>query len=219
MGIEMRLHLVDGDLLLKLLDMDWNELVQAMDSNSLRSSRPAMDARLNRTFDIDCEAEFLDLADHISGEGTTREVLSQSRGHEALLKLVEWSSCGHWEAWEGRCFLYIENAIDHTVDNVESMYLDHIWDEVASGLSSLSESDFSEKVCEDWMNRRKELGETLDESMDPHIIPTFEAHDRAARALHYAMLKEGFVKILGREHLEAKNWGHGEWNLGVLLDS
>ena len=28
-----------------------------------------------------------------------------------------------------------------------------------------------------------------------------------------------YVQILGREHLDAKLWGHGDWNLGNLLDS
>ena len=32
----------------------------------------------------------------------------------------------------------------------------------------MSESEFAEKVCEDWMNRRKEMGETLDEKKDPN---------------------------------------------------
>ena len=80
--------------------------------------RPTLDPKLNRDFDIDCEAEFLDLADTISGTGTVREVLSDNSGYDALLKLVEWASIGYWEAWEGRCFLYIENAINQKISNV-----------------------------------------------------------------------------------------------------
>ena len=218
MGIEMRLHLVDGDVLHSLLAMDWQELVGSFNSSSLRDIRPAIDTRLERSFDIDCEAEFLDLADHISGSGTVRDVLSESNGHDALLKLVEWASIGHWEAWEGRCFLYIENAIGREVADVEEMYLSDTWEEIRNGISRMSETEFAEKVCADWMERRKELGETLDEKKDPRIIPTFEAHDRASRKLHYAASSK-LVPILGREHLDAKNWGHGDWNLGNLLDS
>ena len=33
------------------------------------------------------------------------------------------------------------------------------------------------------MERRKELGETMDEKEDPRIVPTFEAHDRLPRPL------------------------------------
>jgi len=219
MGIEMRLHLVDAECLQSILNMDWNVLVDGMENQKFRSLRPPKEKTMNRAFDIDSEANFLDLADNISGTGTVAEVLQKSKGHEALLKLVEFSSTGYWEAWEGRCFLYIENAIGHSVNDVDSMYLEPIWDEVKEGLSRMTADEYAEKVCEDWMDRRKNLGETLDEKQDPRIIPTFEAHDRAARALHHAVNLKGFVKILGREHLEAKNWGHGDWNLGNLLDA
>jgi hypothetical protein len=219
MGIEMRLHLVDGEVLKNLLEMDWNHFVSQMNNSSLRSSRPTADTKLSRDFDIDCEAEFLDLADHISGQGSVREVMSTNNAHDALLKLVEWSSVGHWEAWEGRCFLYIENAIGRELGNVEEMYSHEIWEGLRESLSQMGESEYSEKVCADWIQRRKDLGETLDENKDPRIIPTFEAHDRNSRTLHYAVNQNQYVQILGREHLDAKLWGHGDWNLGNLLDS
>ncbi|NCF97275.1 MAG: hypothetical protein GWP21_05085, partial [Euryarchaeota archaeon] len=57
------------------------------------------------------------------------------------------------------------------------------------------------------------------EKKDPRIIPTFEAHDRTSRLLHYAVNKTGYVQILGRDHLESRQWGHGDWNLAYLLDS
>ena len=219
MGIEMRLHLVDGAGLNQILEMDWNQFISQMESSSLRSLRPAADSRLGRDFDIDCEAEFLDVADEISGEGTVRNVLSQNDAHNALLKIVEWVSIGHWEAWEGRCFLYIENAIGRELEHVDDMYSYEVWNEVRESLSQMGESEYSERVCADWMQRRKDMGETLDESKDPRIIPTFEAHDRNSRTLHYAVNQKMYVQILGREHLDAKLWGHGDWNLGYLLDS
>tara|TARA_B100000123_G_C25698582_1_gene414313 strand:- start:512 stop:1198 length:687 start_codon:yes stop_codon:yes gene_type:complete len=219
MGIEMRLHLVDGSALNSILDMEWSQLVSDMESSSLRGLRPVADTKLGRDFDIDCEAEFLDLADNISGDGSTRSVLSQNSAYDALLKLVEWSSIGHWDAWEGRCFLYIENAIGRELEHVDEMYSLEVWDELRKNLSKMGESEFAEKVCEDWMNRRKEMGETLDEKKDPRIIPTFEAHDRNSRTLHHAVNLQGYVQILGREHLDAQLWGHGRWNLGSLLDS
>ena len=219
MGIEMRLHLVDGDALISILEMDWKDLLSKMETRSLRHIRPTKDSKLNREFDIDCEAEFLDLSDHVNGSGNVRSVLSDNQAHEALLKLVEWASIGHWEAWEGRCFLYLENAIGRQIENVEDMYDSELWEEVNSNLSQMNESEYAEKVCSDWMQRRKDMGETLDQSKDPRILPTFEAHDKNSRILHHAVNTNGFVKILGREHLEAKFWGHGDWNLGHLLDS
>jgi hypothetical protein len=219
MGIDMRLHLVDGDALLNVLKMEWSTLISKIEDLSIRKLRPTLDPKLNRDFDIDCEAEFLDLTESISGTGTVQKVLSDHSGHDALLKLIEWSSIGYWEAWEGRCFIYLENAIGRKISNVEEMYYSSVWSELRNSLSSIGESEFAEKVCEDWMQRRKELGETLDEKKDPRIIPTFEAHDRNARLLHYAVNKKQYVQILGRDHLESKDWGHNDWNLGNLLDS
>ncbi len=215
----MRLHLVDGDVLLNVLKMEWSALISKIEDLSIRTLRPTLDPKLNRDFDIDCEAEFLDLTESISGTGTVQKVLSEHSGHDALLKLIEWSSIGYWEAWEGRCFIYLENAIGRKISNVEEMYYSSVWSELRNSLSSIGESEFAEKVCEDWMQRRKELGETLDEKKDPRIIPTFEAHDRNARLLHYAVNKKQYVQILGRDHLESKDWGHNDWNLGNLLDS
>ena len=71
------------------------------------------------------------------------------------------------------------------------------------------------------MSRRKELGETLDETEDAKIVPTYEAHDRATRALVYTITlcetSPTLVGVLGREHLKAAQWGHGQWNLRQYL--
>jgi hypothetical protein len=219
MGIDMRLQLVDGEVLQGVLKMDWNTLVAKIGDLSIRDLRPSLDSKLNRDFDIDCEAEFLDLVESFDDKGTVKQVLSKNSAHDALLKLVEWASIGYWEAWEGRCFLYLENAIGREFSNVEEMYSAATWSDLRTALSSMSESEFSEKVCEDWMQRRTDLGETLDEKKDPRIIPTFEAHDRNSRLLHYAINKTGYVQILGRDHLDSRQWGHEDWNLAFLLDS
>ena len=194
MGIDMRLHLVDGANLLNILEMNWDDLISGMNNLSLREKRPKLDHRLERNFDIDCEAEFLDIAEGFTSSGTVRETLKANYSHDALLKLVDWSSVGYWEAWEGRCFLYLENAIGRKLSDVEEMYSPDLWDELRVALSMMSESEFAEKVCEDWMERRKEMGETLDEKKDPRIIPTFEAHDRNARNLHYAIHQKMYLR-------------------------
>ena len=54
------------------------------------------------------------------------------------------------------------------------MYSYAVWNEVRDGLSKMSESEFSERVCQDWMERRKALGETLDEKKDPRIIKEYK---------------------------------------------
>ena len=72
-------------------------------------------------------------------------MLYENSAYDALLKLVEWSSIGHWEAWEGRCFLYIENAIGRDLEHVDDMYSLEIWDELRANLQ-MGESEFAEKV-------------------------------------------------------------------------
>jgi hypothetical protein len=71
------------------------------------------------------------------------------------------------------------------------------------------------------MERRKELGETLDEKEDPKIMPTYEAHHRASRTMVYTVNRwiseDRLVGIVGREHLRAAEWGHGVWNLSEFL--
>ena len=87
----------------------------------------------------------------------------------------------------------------------------------------IADGEYAERVVMDWMERRKALGETLDETLDPKIVPTFEAHTRASKALVHAvnraMNEDDLVFVVGREHLEASKWGHGDWNLSAFLQS
>ena len=219
MAIEMQLHLLDETALDKLLHMDWNELISGLENGTLRNIRPGEDKRLHRAFDIDCEAEILDRMSEIEGQGIVKAVLRKNRSHDLLLNLMQYASPGYWEAWEGRCFIYLENAIGREIADVDEMYLSELWHEVRKGLAQMTENEYSQKVCNDWMERRKALGETLEEKQDPRIIPTFEAHDRTSRTLHQAINSEGFVQIVGREHLPAADWGHEEWNLRNLLQA
>jgi hypothetical protein len=40
----------------------------------------------------------------------------------------------------------------------------------------------------DWMRRREELGETLDETKDPRILPTLSSHNKLTSTLHHLLL-------------------------------
>jgi|GEM_PF-53849 len=224
MGIEMVLLLVDEPSLKMLLNHTWTELYDGMEKGQFRDQRPAYDARLKRAFDIDCEAEILDWMDS-TGSGHTGTVLDVLRtlndGSQGLLHLIEWASPGAWEVWEGRAFLYLDVALGRTIANSEELYAESTWLELTNRLKGIPENEFAELVCLDWMGRRKQLGETLDETEDPKIVPTYEAHDRATRALVYAITlcdaDPLLVGVLGREHLKADQWGHGRWNLRQYL--
>ena len=223
MGIETVLLLVEQQSLESILKMPWNDVYQGMDSGSLREYRPEKSARLARLFDIDCEAEILDWMEVIGAKnGSVREVLQNlDNGEEGLLLLMNYMSLGHWECWEARTYLYLDVALDRVIESRNDLYSSTTWTDLKLKLANLPEDEFADKVCIDWMERRKQLGETIDEKEDPKIIPTFEAHTRNSKLLVHAITTwentEGVIGIVGREHLEAVNWGHGAHNLSNYL--
>ena len=73
------------------------------------------------------------------------------------------------------------------------------------------------------MRRRKDLGESLDEKTDPRILSTMQAHTRLTQILHHLVQRwnneDDLIGILGREHLSADKWGHGEWRISNIVNS
>jgi len=228
MGIEMVLLLVDIPCLEKLLSHTWDEFYNAIEKGQLREIRPAQDEQLKSTFAIDAEAEILDWMDECVKDQIVEplqtmkiNLKSLKNGEDGLLKIMHWASPGAWEVWEARAFLYLEMALGESVEHVEDLYTQWLWDEIYPKLNGYPPSEFASKVCLDWMDRRKKLGETLDENLDAKIIPTYQAHESASKKLVHAITRwqseENLVGILGREHLEASKWGHGEYNLRQYL--
>ena len=226
MGLEMIGLLVHRPTLERLLAMTWEELNTAMASGSLRDDRPPQDSVLTTTFAIDAEAEWLDWVDNhrqVSNDDVHSTLAAMADGAEGLLHLMRWASPGQWEVWEGRAFLYLEAAIGREAHDIHELYTEGIWNETLERLHGISEEEFAERVVLGWMDRRKELGETLDEAQDPKIVPTFEAHTRASKALVHtvnrAVNEADLALIVGREHLEAEKWGHGSLNLSAYLQT
>ena len=226
MGLEMIGLLVHEPTLRHLLSLPWSELKLGMEKASLRAHRPVQDKILNTSFAIDAEAELLDWMDQQAVESSlaTAQALSQLKdGEEGLLHLMKWASPGQWEVWEGRAFLYLENATGEDAEDIHELYSQQTWDLAKQRLHGIADGEYAERGVMDWMERRKALGETLDETLDPKIVPTFEAHTRASKALVYAvnraMNEDDLVFVVGREHLEASKWGHGAWNLSAFLQS
>lgn len=223
MGIETVLLLVEQQSLESILEMPWNDVYQGMESGTFRDFRPKKSDRLSRLFDIDCEAEILDWMEIVGAkDGSMREVLQNlTKGEEGLLLLMNYMSLGHWECWEARTYLYLDVALDRVIESRNDLYSSTTWSDLKLKLANLPEDEFANMVCIDWMNRRKQLGETIDEKEDPKIIPTFEAHTRNSKLLVHAITTwentEGIIGIVGREHLEAINWGHGAYNLSNYL--
>ena len=230
MGIEMVLLLVDIPCLEKILSSTWKDLYSGLEKGRLRDERPTQDEQLKSIFAIDAEAEILDWMDESVKEQSIEQSQSVktnlqtiTNGEEGLLKIMHWASPGAWEVWEARAFLYLEMALGQSVDHVEDLYTQWLWDNICQKLNGYPAAEFASKVCLDWMKRRKHLGETLDENIDAKIIPTYQAHESASTKLVHAITRwqteQDLVGILGREHLDAPKWGHGEMNLRQYLQS
>ena len=223
MGIETVLMLVNRKSLDEILDTQWNQVYDLMTNGKMRHLRPEKLPRLNRDFDIDCEAEILDWMETIGQrEGTVKSVLQDlDDGEEGLLQFMQFASPGSWECWEARSYLYLDVALGREIKDRTELYSIETWETLVSKLSNLPEDEFADQVCIDWMERRKQLGETLDEKEDPKIIPTYEAHARNSRLLVHVITEwqnsSENIGIVGREHLDAALWGHGEFNLTNYL--
>ena len=226
MGLEMVGLLVHKPTLNHLLSLSWGELKSGMERATLRDLRPVQDKTLKTQFAIDAEADLLDWMDEqtANGESHAGTVLAHlDDGEEGLLSLMQWASPGRWEVWEGRAFLYLENACGSEAEDIHELYTEGMWNKVLQRLHGVSDEEYAARVVMDWMERRKALGETLEEAEDPKIVPTFEAHTRAAKSLVHtvnrAVNEDDLVLVIGREHLEAAKWGHGDWNLTTFLKS
>ncbi len=226
MGLEIIVLLVDVSRLKLTLNLAWNTLYQGLEKRTMRNTRPVQDSRLKILFDIDAEAELLDWMDaqpwSKDEDKSFLQLLEESTdGEKGLLLAMKWASPGAWEVWEGRAYLYLDVALNTVIDGEDILYGGDTWDKVRNALSGLPESEYAERVCMDWMERRKALGETLDEKEDARIVPTYEAHNRAAKSLVYTMNRWNsepeLAAIIGRDHLEARKWGTGSWNVSTVL--
>jgi hypothetical protein len=197
---EVILRLVDRDAFRRLSAMSVEQLVWGFESGDLRTSRPAGDSRFHRGFDVDIEGDFLEWADSAK---------DSELDSESLLILANWSSVAEWRCWDGRLFLYIEPTIQNSVENVDEFLSTSLWDSFSTALNSIDGESFSESVVLDWMNRRQELGETLNPDEDPRILPTMESHKSLTSSLYdFIELSRDnqMMLMIGREYLEPESW-------------
>ena len=84
-----------------------------------------------------------------------------------------------------------------------------IWTRLTAELSSKDRQSYSESVILDWMQRREQLGDTLNPDEDPRILPTMESHKSLTESLFdfIELSQEGGLNLLiGREYLEPEEW-------------
>ena len=216
--VDVILHLVDRGLLDELVVMSVGEISSAMEASSLRSSRPEADPRFHRDFDVDLEGEVLELIDDSEGlgEGSILAEQESDSAMELSLLLARWCSTAQWICWDARLFLYLEPFIEPQLSGQDA-FLDHgVWEEFSESLSRTDRSSYSESVVLDWMSRRESMGETMEPSEDPMILPTMESHRTLSESLFNIMesLRGSKMELMaGREFLEAGRWMLGRSTL------
>ena len=216
--VDVILYLVDRGLLDELMIMSVGEISSAMEAASLRGSRPEADPRFHRDFDIDLEGEVLELIDEseeLDAVGSLAEKESDSAMELSLL-LARWCSTAQWKCWSARLFLYVEPLIQSPLSG-EDAFLDYgVWEQFSGALSRTDRSSYSESVVLDWMSRREEMGETMEPSEDPMILPTMESHRTLSESLFNIIesLRGSEMELMaGREFLEAGRWMLGSSTL------
>ena len=222
--VDVMLHLVDRGLLDEIMSMTAGGISSAMEVSSLRTSRPDADPRFHRDFDVDLEGEVLEL---IAGSADLEggEKLSQSIGDASMelrLLMAKWCSSAQWRCWDARLFLYVEPLLDDPVSDSDDFLLPGVWEQFSEALSRTDRSSYSESVVLDWMSRREDMGETMEPSEDPMILPTMESHRTLSESLFNIMesLRRSEMELMaGREFLEAGRWMLGRSTLSETWGS
>jgi|TARA_B100001094_G_scaffold325031_1_gene378677 hypothetical protein len=216
--VDVMLYLVDRAVLHDIMSMTVGKIHSSMEDSSLRKSRPDADSRFHRDFDVDLEGEVLELIDGSEDLERGGEI-SQSIGDSSMelrLLLAKWCSSAQWRCWDARLFLYVEPILDGPVSDSDDFLVPEVWDQFSEALSRTDRSSYSESVVLDWMSRREEMGETMEPSEDPMILPTMESHRTLSESLYNIMelhRRSEMELMSGREFLEAGRWMLGRAKL------
>ena len=197
--VDVILRLIDSNALNRLRSMSIEQLLLAFESGRLGDERPAGDPRFHRSFSVDIEGDFLEWADKSNGQIDAT----------ASLILCDWSSVAEWRCWDGRLFLYVEPILEDSFEDADAFLNSDIWTRLTAELSSKDRQSYSESVILDWMQRREQLGDTLNPDEDPRILPTMESHKSLTESLFdfIELSQEGGLNLLiGREYLEPEEW-------------
>ena len=233
MAVEMIARLVHRPSWRHLLESEWSELEQGLERRELRDLRPEADKVLNRSFDIDLEADILDWMEPLPFPEHDCNCISHLRrlrndgevdsDHLAagMLQLADWASAGEWRCIEGRGYLYIEPYCGEECQGERGLYRRSVWEQALERIRQMPVGEFGEAVVLDWMQRREQFGETLEADADAHILPTMQSHLRHTEALHHLAIRlqkdDDLLLLVGRDWSSATDWGFGDFNLKRLL--
>ena len=209
------LYLVDRSLLDELLGMEVSEISSSMEKSTLRKYRPNSEQGFHRDFDVDLEGEVLELIDssvELQESIRINDSISDASLELSLL-LAKWCASAEWRCWDARLFLYVEPYLEYPVnDDTGSFLVPDLWKQFSEALSSMDRTSYSESVVLDWMGRRQEMGETMEPSNDPMILPTMESHRSLSDSLFKIMERyrsSEMQLMIGRDFIYP-----GEWSIG-----
>ena len=207
------LNLVHHSNFQKLVSMTLQELFEKVEDSSLRNYRPELDSRFHRDFDVDLEGDIMEWSDKISDLVISEKIYSQpikeSEIAELTILLAKWCSFSEWRCWDARLFLYVEPMLEYNISNSNDFLKFSLWEDFMSSLSKTDKKSYSESVVLDWMSRREELGETMEPSEDPRILPTMSSHSTSSELLHIfldSFDSKNISLLIGREYLEYESW-------------
>ena len=207
------LNLVHHSNFQKLVSMTLQELFEKVEDSSLRNYRPELDSRFHRDFDVDLEGDIMEWSDKISDLVISETIYSQpikeSERAELTILLAKWCSFSEWRCWDARLFLYVEPMLEYNISNSNDFLKFSLWEDFMSSLSKTDKKSYSESVVLDWMSRREELGETMEPSEDPRILPTMSSHSTSSELLHIfldSFDSKNISLLIGREYLEYESW-------------
>ena len=207
------LNLVHHSNFQKLVSMTLQELFEKVEDSSLRNYRPELDNRFHRDFDVDLEGDIMEWSDKISDLVISETIYSQpikeSEIAELTILLAKWCSFSEWRCWDARLFLYVEPMLEYNISNSNDFLKFSLWEDFMSSLSKTDKKSYSESVVLDWMSRREELGETMEPSEDPRILPTMSSHSTSSELLHIfldSFDSKNISLLIGREYLEYESW-------------
>lgn len=220
------LNLVHHSNFQKLVSMTLQELFEKVEDSSLRNYRPELDNRFHRDFDVDLEGDIMEWSDKTSGLVLSDDLYSQpikeSEIAELTILLAKWCSFSEWRCWDARLFLYVEPMLKYNISSPNEFLNFSIWNDFMNSLSKTDRKSYSESVVLDWMSRREELGETMEPSEDPRILPTMNSHRTSSESLHIFLNSfdsKDISLLIGREYLEHELWSlNGNFLYGVKVD-
>lgn len=207
------LNIVHHSNFQKLVSMPLQELFEKVEDSSLRNYRPELDNRFHRDFDVDLEGDIMEWSDKNSDLVLSDTIYSQpikeSEIAELTILLAKWCSFSEWRCWDARLFLYVEPMLEYNISNPNEFLKFSLWEDFMFSLSKTDKKSYSESVVLDWMSRREELGETMEPSEDPRILPTMSSHSTSSELLHIfldSFDSKNISLLIGREYLEYESW-------------